>query len=68
MQHPEPEPTPEVERRSFSKVGETVDDLTPIDSSFDRSAELERIRQLEEEVKILREEVNWTPLHKDDPF
>lgn len=68
MQHPEPEPTPEVEHHSSSKVGETVDDLAPIDSSFDRSAELERIRQLEEEVKVLREEVNQTLLHKDDPL
>ena len=58
MQHPEPEPTRRIERRLSSRVDETVDGSTPADSSFDRSMELERICQLEKEIKMLREEVS----------
>ena len=58
MQHPEPEPTRRVERRLSSSVDETVDGFIPADSSFDRSMELERICQLEKEIKMLREEVS----------
>jgi len=65
MRHPEPEPTQRVEGRSSSRVDETVDGLAAVDSSFDRSTELERIRQLEEEIKLLREEVSITPSHKE---
>jgi hypothetical protein len=36
-----------------------------VDTPFGGSAELERIRQLEEEVKMLREEVSSSPSNKD---
>ena len=54
MQHRELEPTQCVERHLSPRLDETV---TPTDSSFDRSLELERIRQLEKEIRMLREEV-----------
>ena len=58
MQPPEPDPTRRVERRLSSRVDETVEGFTPADSSSDRSMELERICQLEKEIKMLREEVS----------
>jgi hypothetical protein len=66
VQHPELDPTRCVERRLSPKVDETVNCLIPDHSSFDHSAELERIRELEEEVKMLREEVSLAHSHKDD--
>jgi len=68
MQHLEPEPTRHVEHHSFFGADETIDGSTSVGSTIDRSMELERIRQLEEEVKMLREEVNLTPSWKDDPL
>lgn len=58
MQPPEPVPTRHVTRRLSSRVDETVEGFTPADSSSDRSMELERICQLEKEIKMLREEVS----------